>query len=199
MPIKKLMHLLANLFPNTDSGDNPVAVKLFHRMTVVKDFFAAKKFSKNNLGEYLYVKVGALIAQQATVVLPVTNMKNKTLTPQAAVVQISSMPVSNVPNNISNVSLSKNVALQTFYPAPEPGEYDNLPPEPAAVVNALELNKWYKIIVVANLKEFKNNVWVNALKSNGSPVTQTVTKTFRTGPMELVSASNVINKNNKSN
>ena len=47
MPIKKLMHLLANLFPNTDSGDNPVAVKLFHNITVVKDFFAAKKFSKN--------------------------------------------------------------------------------------------------------------------------------------------------------
>lgn len=47
MPIKKLMHLLANLFPNTDSGDNPAAVKLFHNMTVVKDFVAAKKFSKN--------------------------------------------------------------------------------------------------------------------------------------------------------
>ena len=158
-----------------------------------------KKFSKNNLGEYLYVKVGALIAQQATVVLPVSNSKSKTLTPKAAVEEISNMIVSNAPNNISNVSLSENVAILTSYPAPEPGEYDNLPPEPAAVVNALELNKWYKIIVVANLKEFKNNVWVNALKSNGSPVTQTVTKTFRTGPMELVSASNVINKNNKSN
>ena len=46
MLIKKLMHLLANLFPNTDSGDNPVAVKLFHNMTIVKDFFAPKKFSK---------------------------------------------------------------------------------------------------------------------------------------------------------
>ncbi|MDP3360163.1 MAG: hypothetical protein Q8S41_12540 [Lutibacter sp.] len=158
-----------------------------------------KKFSKNNLGEYLYVKVGPMIAQQQAVVLPVTNMKNKTLTPQAAVVQISNMPVSNVPNNISNVSLSKNVAIQTFYPAPEAGEYDNLPPEPAAVVNALELNKWYKIIVVANLQEFKNNVWVNALKSNGSPVTQTVTKTFRTGPMQLVSTNKVINNTIKSN
>lgn len=158
-----------------------------------------KKFSKNNLGEYLYVKVGPMIAQQQAVVLPVTNSKNKSLTPQAAVVEISNMTVSNVPNNISNVSLSKNVALQTFYPAPEAGEYDNLPPEPAAVVNALELNKWYKIIVVANLKEFKNNVWVNALKSNGSPVMQTVTKTFRTGPMQLVSTNKVINNNNKSN
>lgn len=158
-----------------------------------------KKFSKNNLGEYLYVKVGPMIAQQQAVVLPVSNSKNKSLTPQAAVVKISNMPVSNVPNNISNVSLSKNVALQTFYPAPEPGEYDNLPPEPAAVVNALEINKWYKIIVVADLKEFKNSVWVNALKSNGSPVTHTVTKTFRTGPMQLVSANKVINNNNKSN
>lgn len=47
MPIKKLMHLLANLFPNSDSGDNPVAVELFHSMTVVKDFFTPQKFSKN--------------------------------------------------------------------------------------------------------------------------------------------------------
>ena len=158
-----------------------------------------KKFNKNNLGEYLYVKVGPMIAQQAAVVAPAAISKNKPLTPQATVVQISNMPVSNVPNNISNVSLSKNVALQTSYPAPEAGEYDNLPPEPAAVVNSLEINKWYKIIVVANLKEFKNNVWVNALKSNGSPVTQTVTKTFRTGPMQLVSTNKVINNNNKSN
>ena len=47
MPIKKLMHLLANLFPNSDSGDNPMAVKIFHRMNVVKDFFSEKKFKKN--------------------------------------------------------------------------------------------------------------------------------------------------------
>lgn len=158
-----------------------------------------KKFSKNNLGEYLYVKVGPMIAQQVAVVAPAAISKNKPLTPQAAVVQISNMPLSNVPNNISNVTLSKNVALQTSYPAPEAGEYDNLPPEPAAVVNSLEINKWYKIIVVADLKEFKNNVWVNALKSNGSPVTQTVTKTFRTGPMQLVSTNKVINNNIKSN
>lgn len=47
MPLKKLMHLLANLFPNSDSGDNPLAVKLFHRMSVVKGFFVTKKFNKN--------------------------------------------------------------------------------------------------------------------------------------------------------
>ncbi|MDF1518209.1 MAG: hypothetical protein RQ864_10150 [Lutibacter sp.] len=48
MPIKKLMHLLANLFPNADSGDNPAAVKLFHNITVVKDFFVTKKRNKKN-------------------------------------------------------------------------------------------------------------------------------------------------------
>jgi tetrahydromethanopterin S-methyltransferase subunit A len=47
MPLKKLMHLLANLFPNSDSGDNPTAVKIFHRISVVKDFFVSKKFNKN--------------------------------------------------------------------------------------------------------------------------------------------------------
>ncbi|NEW78864.1 MAG: hypothetical protein GZ086_05450 [Gelidibacter sp.] len=47
MPLKKFMHLLANLFPNSDSGDNPMAVKIFHIMSVVKDFFVTKKFNKN--------------------------------------------------------------------------------------------------------------------------------------------------------
>ena len=47
MSLKKLMHLLANLFPNSDLGDNPAAVKIFHRMSVVKDFFGFKKFNKN--------------------------------------------------------------------------------------------------------------------------------------------------------
>ena len=49
MPLKKLMHLLANLFPNADSGDNPAAVKLFHGISVVKDFFVTKKFNKNKV------------------------------------------------------------------------------------------------------------------------------------------------------
>jgi tetrahydromethanopterin S-methyltransferase subunit A len=67
MPIKRLMHLLANLFPNSDSGDNPVAVKIFHRMNVVKDFFSAKKFNKNKRwpvvqGNYVVVNPNGQIA-----------------------------------------------------------------------------------------------------------------------------------------
>jgi hypothetical protein len=152
-----------------------------------------KKFSKNNLGEYLFVKVGTMTVQQMAALAPAAISKNKVITPQSAVQQISNMTVSNAPNNISNVSLAKNTSLQTYYPAPQTSEYDNLPAEPAAVVNSLEVNKWYKIIVTANLKEYKNNAWVNALKSDGSPVTHTVTKTFRTGPMELANANTIKN------
>ena len=47
--------------------------------------------------------------------------------------------------SIGNVSLSHATALQTFYPAPQTSEYDNLPPEPAPIENSLEINKWYKI------------------------------------------------------
>ena len=141
----------------------------------------------------MYVKVGPTIAQQMAVVAPAAISKNKVLTPHSAVQQISNMTVSNVPNNISGASLAKNTSFQTFYPAPQTSEYDNLPAEPAAAVNSLEVNKWYKIIVIANLKEYKNNAWVNALKSDGSLVTQTVTKTFRTGPMELANANTIKN------
>ena len=82
--------------------------------------------------------------------------------------------------------------LLTTYPAPtstEPSEYDNLPPASPAVENSLEMNKNYKIIVTATLKEYKNNVWVNALKKNSTPVIQTVSKNFKTGPMTITAAT----------
>jgi hypothetical protein len=89
--------------------------------------------------------------------------------------------------------------MYTTYPAPTPApssEYDNLPPETPAVVNTLEANKNYKIIVTAVLKEYKNNVWINALKADLSPVQQVVTKNFRTGPPAIIIASS-INKSSK--
>ena len=53
----------------------------------------------------------------------------------------------------------------------------------------LHIHKMKKIIVIATLKEYKNNVWVNALKKNGTPVIQTVTKNFKTGPMTITAAT----------
>jgi hypothetical protein len=76
-------------------------------------------------------------------------------------------------------------SVATYPPAtpPQTSEYDNLPPESDPVVNTLEVNKQYKIVITATLKEYINNNWINAQKSDGSTVQQIVTKNFRTGPM----------------
>lgn len=37
--MKKFMHFLSKLFPNTKTGENPFAVNIFYRMNVLKDFF----------------------------------------------------------------------------------------------------------------------------------------------------------------
>ena len=148
----------------------------------------SKKFSKNNLGEYLYTKADPVQIQSQSSINLSVKAKNTAIAQQTAIHNIKNMAV-------GNANLSHNIAKQTFFPAPQTSEYDNLPPEPVAVENSLEVNKWYKIIVTANLREYKNNAWVNALNSDGIPVKHIVTKTFRTGPMELVNANSVNNIN----
>ena len=73
---------------------------------------------------------------------------------------------------------------------PEPS-YGDLPPTSPPPVNHLVQDRNYRFTVTATLKEFKNGSWVNALKADGSPVTQTVTKNFRTGPVPLAPAANL--------
>ena len=46
--MKKLMHFLAKFFPNSATGENPVAVKMFYRMSSVKDFFKRIRHSSKN-------------------------------------------------------------------------------------------------------------------------------------------------------
>ena len=67
-----------------------------------------------------------------------------------------------------------------------PANYGTLPPAAPPVVNELQVDKTYKIIVIATLKEKINNSWVNATDSNGNAVTETKEKTVRTGPMQAV-------------
>ena len=62
--------------------------------------------------------------------------------------------------------------------------YSNLPPEPDPVVNNLLEDRNYRFTVTASLKEYKNNNWIDALKSDLTPVTQTVVKSFRTGDIQ---------------
>lgn len=48
--MKKLMHLLARLFPEAPSGENPFAVKMFYRMTAAKQFLGG--LNKSSTGQW---------------------------------------------------------------------------------------------------------------------------------------------------
>ncbi len=133
---------------------------------------------QNTLGEYLYTKGISTQTQISATNLPVNFSNNVTTN--------NNMPVT------QTAQASINILSATSYPAPTPSvssEYDNLPPETPPVINHLEDNKTYKIIVKANLQEFKNNQWINALKSDNTPVTQTITRVFKTGPMQAQQTS----------
>ena len=158
--------------------------------------------NKNSLSEYLY-----------TLKTPLSLLPISTI----GVAKVPNTPISaSTPNSVLNMQAVNSVATFgkttnktsgpissigtgtaigskfTVYPPPtpaQPSEYDSLPPETPAVVNTLEVNKNYKIIVTAVLKEYKNNVWINALKADLSPVQQVVTKNFRTGPLAPILAS----------
>jgi len=162
---------------------------------------------KNSLSEYLYTVKEPFTGTVGSATLSSTALNKSTsgkvgtstasvsspnLNAQAvtSVKSLSSPKVGSVSSSSSGKSVSGSISgtMFTIFPAPTltlPSEYDNLPPASPEVVNALELNKSYKIIVTAILKEYKNNVWVNALKSNGTSVQQTITKTFKTGAMTI--------------
>lgn len=154
--------------------------------------------NKNSLSEYLYTLQGPMTVLSASSIAIVsnTNSVNNILNLQAlnSVATFGSIrggtirPTRNIGTTFTSGS------FVTIYPPPipvQPSEYDSLPPETPAVVNTLEVNKNYKIIITAVLKEYKNNIWINALKADLSPVQQVVTKNFRTGPIQVATASNV--------
>ena len=163
----------------------------------------------NSLSEYLYtLKIPLSLSPSSSigaVISPITAPSTTTTNSVSNLQALNSVATFGKTTNktsgpISSVGKTTVTGLMfTTYPAPTPApssEYDNLPPETPAVVNTLEANKNYKIIVTAVLKEYKNNVWINALKADLSPVQQVVTKNFRTGPPAIIIASS-INKSSK--
>ncbi|MCH8494640.1 MAG: hypothetical protein LAT57_03290 [Balneolales bacterium] len=86
--------------------------------------------------------------------------------------------------------------FQVPYPVdpPEPS-YGDLPPQPTPPTNNLESDRNYRFTVTATLKEYVNGNWVTAQTNAGNPVTETVTKNFRTGPMQLVQSNQNILRN----
>ena len=166
----------------------------------------------NNLGEYLYVISTASSGGTVSASLPSTGLAMSPIggsSPGSAFGALPAMGIANMamaPMSATYSSPSTGlgsgqatantnmVAMgpATIYPATGHsggGDYDNLPPEPDPVINGLETNKNYRFTVIATLKEYKNGAWSNALKNNGQPVTQTVVKSFRTGPMQISNPS----------
>lgn len=66
------------------------------------------------------------------------------------------------------------------------GGISSPPPAPPPLVNTLSDNTYYRFTVSATLMEYNydTETWAPALKSDGTPMTDEVIKTFRTGPME---------------
>ena len=130
----------------------------------------------NNLGEYQYCRKQ-----------PISNTAN--LNMQTA--QINNAVLIN--SNNGNVLLANNAAFKTNtiinpLPPPPPPNYPNPVPD---AVNFLEIDKDYKFTVTATLKESINGSWVTAVTRTGLSVSETKTKTFRTGPMQVVQVNNI--------
>ncbi len=162
--------------------------------------------STNNIGEELYTETSNTItatAQMSTALL--SSEPSSTGTAQVVNMQLAPNPTTGagIFSNSQLLSATKQEQGILSFPSTSTGSstgsgsssgsgssgsasYDDLPAPTPPVINHLSLNKSYKIIVVATLKEYSNEQWVDAKKSNGSSVTETKTKFFRTGPKKAI-------------
>ena len=141
---------------------------------------------ENNLGEFLYTI--STPPTQATGSLSIVGNPSSTASTPASG-SVSNMVVASGGSANTGLGQATNSISLVYPPAGVPPGYANLPPEPDPIVNTLLDDINYKFTVTATLKEFTGGTWENALKSDTTPVTQTVIKTFRTGDMQLPSSN----------
>jgi hypothetical protein len=134
------------------------------------------KSKANNVGEYQYYIKSNIILNDNSINLSLAK----------------SVKVSNVNTNSSNAivsSKSKSINVidipASIPPPPEPN-YPNPSPEP---LNNLVINQDYRFTVTATLMELSSGVWTIAKTRAGANVTESKTKSFRTGPLILNSAA----------
>jgi hypothetical protein len=161
--------------------------------------------AQNNLGEHLYTTIGSLGPSTGLMFDAGTTGGSGTTTGTTSAGKTTTVfqtisngggatqAASGIQQTVDNGGTGlpgqdmAGMGLMLTYPIePPPPSYGDLPPTTPAPTNNLLQDKDYKFVVTATLKEFKNGIWVNALKNNGSAVTQTVEKTFRTGPIQAV-------------
>ena len=141
------------------------------------------KKDKNILGEYLYTKSIPVSMSASMVSMPQLPSAGLSTGSQSA-----SLPTgkqSKASKGITTISFP--VAISAAAASKTIGPVQNTPPPspPAPIVNHLSSDMTYQLSITATLMEYKNNTWVNALKRDNTPVNQTVTKTFVTGPMQM--------------
>lgn len=154
-------------------------VKTLEEQSTNGSWVAKTVISKvNNIGEYQYYIAG-------------TNTINLNNTVQLGS-QLSANNITALNTNNGNTMLNMGNLLVTYIqfplPPPPPPNYPNPVPNPT---NHLTIDKNYKFKVVATLKELINGSWVTARTRNVSPVTETKSIVFRTGPMPIYSNSSV--------
>ncbi|MCW3073617.1 MAG: hypothetical protein JWP69_686 [Flaviaesturariibacter sp.] len=137
----------------------------------------------NNIGEYQYYAK------------PPLNTGPLTLQTSMAITAITTNLNANSSNSLISTNGLFNSTLIVYpVPPPPPPNYPNPVPPP---VNSLLADKDYRFIVTATLKELIGSTWNTAVtKVGSSPVTETKTKTFRTGPMQMLLAGSTGPKNN---
>jgi hypothetical protein len=181
--------------------------------------FVTVNTNQNTLGEYLYTTISPLSVPMGKLAAPAAADGINTTTAattagkggsaiqtmaQLAMATTSgdiAMPAINpaATNGASTTSPSKvegNIAtgFQITYPVvPPPPSYGNLPPVPPDPTNNLLANRAYRFTVTATLKEYKNGAWIDALRINGTLVSQTVVKNFNTGPIPPGMVLNMVN------
>ena len=139
---------------------------------------------ENNLGEFLYTT-----SQQTTT----GNMQGSSMAGQNISLGDSRTSLSSQLDPVTTQTTLSNFTIN--FPPSNTNNYSNLPPEPEPVINHLTEDMDYKFTVTATLKEYVNSNWVDALKSDGSDVTQTVVKNFSTGEIQLVNSGSSIQQN----
>ena len=92
------------------------------------------------------------------------------------------------PGTAPGLDMSKTPSLP-YPPVPSPPNYGDLPPTPTPPVNNLKEDTNYTFTVTATLREYLNGNWTDALTKEGNPVTETVVKSFSTGPMQPITGT----------
>lgn len=149
---------------------------------------------KNNLGEHLYTKSLPVNLSASMATLPSLPTTSSPSGPTQAMGKASKgASKSGISKGkgsaTSNSSSGPVLSFPPVMMAPVPMANLNVPPPPppAPVVNNLSSGMIYRLTITATLKELVNGNWVNATKRDGSSVTETTTKTFLTGPMQIAS------------